>query len=368
MVKTIAALICTLFLTNAAMAQCGPFKHHPLWPDTVGYANVDLNECNATSCLWDNGSTDIQTDLGVGPHSVIFYGMSNDTIQFQIVQDYWEFGQTVQTTFAGLELHIWPRIEPFGLPQVFNNPACTPDPSSVTVYLLQDGTAMDSIHPVDTGAGENHWWFDLPFGHTYQVHLLDNSSCGSSVMGDIVTAYTSGEVQFSAVSQDAIGGANGSIQIFGVTPDPGSPLPPPVPFTGHFNLSILPDHTPVGDEQTGSGALWENLQEGVYNVHFSPDNICNPSDTVITILGATGTSGIAADRSRSLHVWPQPAHDVLQWSTTGRGTLQVHDSRGSFVLSGKNTGNLDISDLPSGIYHMQISHGTTVERATFLKQ
>ncbi|MBK8580889.1 MAG: DbpA RNA binding domain-containing protein [Flavobacteriales bacterium] len=30
--------------------------------------------------LGDNGSTDIQTDLGVGPHSVIFYGMSNDTI------------------------------------------------------------------------------------------------------------------------------------------------------------------------------------------------------------------------------------------------------------------------------------------------
>ncbi|MBK8580888.1 MAG: T9SS type A sorting domain-containing protein [Flavobacteriales bacterium] len=48
--------------------------------------------------------------------------------------------------------------------------------------------------------------------------------------------------------------------------------------------------------------------------------------------------------------------------------LQVRDSRGSFVLSGKNTGNLDISDLPSGIYHMQISHGTTVERATFLKR
>lgn len=103
-------------------------------------------------------------------------------------------------------------------------------------------------------------------------------------------------------------------------------------------------------------------------MHFAPDSLCSHADTVITIFGATGISGIVADRSTPLHVWPQPAQNELQWTTTDQGALQVHDSRGSLLLSGKNTGHLDISELPSGIYNLQISHGTTVERATFLKQ
>ena len=367
--KTIVAIVCTLFLASAVVAQCGPYKHHPLWPDTVGYASVHLNECGATSCLWDNGSTDTQTDLGVGPHWVVlFNGNTPDTLYFQIEQDLWVFDGQPFGIFIGVELSMWAHIVPYGVSQIFNNPACRPDPDSTTIYLLQDGIAMDSIHPVNNSVGEQRIWQQLPYGHTYQLQLIDNSSCASSTTGILYTAYTLGEGQFTTISQDAIGGANGSIQVLGVTPDPNSQLPPPVPLTGSFSLYLLPDYTPAGDPQTGTGALWENLPEGEYNVHFAPDSLCSHADTVITIFGATGIYGIVPDRSTPLHVWPQPAQNELQWTTTDQGALQVHDSRGSLLLSGKNTGHLDISDLPSGIYNLQISHGTTVERATFLKQ
>lgn len=370
MMRSITAAFCIFSLANAAMAQCGPYKHHPLWPDTVGYANVHLDECGATSCLWDNGSTNPLTNLGVGSHWVILYnGATSDTLQFTIDQEVWDFQSAWLPTAMGLEIDIWAVITPHMAPQIFDNPKCRPDGDSTIIYLLQDGLQWDSITPIDTYAGEVHMWMGLPYGHTYQLELIDNSNCGSYALGQLVTAYSSGEAEFQINTEDACGGIGGSIGVNEVVPDPLSPFPPPTPFTGTFTLLDWPDPSgQVASPMQGTSAYWDNLPPGQYLVHFAPDSICNHSETVITIGTCTGITEDRAVLGAPLLAWPQPVHDVLHWKASDTGVVHVYDAHGRLVLSIPDRGRLDVSAMPEGLYHLQVSQGARVEWTRFLKQ
>ena len=367
--KAITALFSTLLLANAAMAQCGPYKHHPLWPDTIGYASVHLDECEATSCLWDNGSTNPLTNLGVGSHWVIlYYPTTSDTLQFTIDQELWDFQTAWLPTAMGLEIDIWAVISPHMAPQIFDNPKCRPDGDSTIIYLLQDGLHIDSINPVNTYAGEFHMWVGLPYGHTYRLELIDNSNCGSYALGQPVIAYSSGDVEFEINAQDACGGVGGSIQVNGVVPDSLSPFPPPTPFTGTFTLLDWPDPSgQVGSPMQGTSAYWDNLPPGQYLVHFAPDSICNHSETVITIGTCTGIIEDRAALGNALVVWPLPVHDVLHWKSSDTGVVRVYDAQGRLVLCGADHGRLDVSAMREGLYHLQISQVARVEWTRFLK-
>ncbi|MBK9422470.1 MAG: T9SS type A sorting domain-containing protein [Flavobacteriales bacterium] len=366
MKNTIVLLVFCLF-GQTTMAQCGPFRGHPVWPDSVGYASVNITECGDTytSCLWDNGSTDMFTYLGIGTHTVTFFSgttlMEVDT--FQIVQDHWNLHQLAMATAMGVQLSIFGGIEPY-MGGIFNGPACPPVADSTVVYLLQDGIAIDSITPAPSDAVVNIWHF-LPYGHTYQTHVVDHSHCGSNGYEPVVTAYSSGTVDFMIDTQDSQGGSDGSITVNGLNIDPLAALPPPMPFTGFFTLFDHPDHNPAGTEQSGLSAYWENLPAGQYEVFFTPDLLCNPSSAVVTIDLATG---IKEDGATPVALWPQPAADILHWSSKGSGSVLVHDAQGRLVLEGPDQGQLDISTLPVGIYQLQFIGGVRHSWARFLKK
>lgn len=366
--KYTIALLGFCVIGQATMAQCGPYKHHPVWPDTVGFAYVNLNECGSTitSCLWDNGSTDWQTDLGIGTHTITLFSGTTpvETDTFQIVQNHWNLHQQAFATFMGVEIDISGGVEPYGASQIFNNPACMPVADSTVVHLLQDGIAIDSLTPVSADL-VFHMWTGLPYGHTYQTQVVDHSQCGSYGYEPVVTAYSSGTVEMMIDTQDAQGGNGGSITVNGLTVDPLATLPPPTPFTGTFSLFEYPDHIPIGTDQVGTSAIWEGLPAGQYDVHFMPDSLCNGSDTVVTIELITG---IEEDRAIPLRVWPQPATDLLHWSSTGSGTVNVHDVQGRLVLEGPDNGQLDISAIPAGLYQLQFLDGARIRWARFLKK
>lgn len=366
--KNAIVLLFLCFSWQTIVAQCGPYKHHPVWPDTVGFAYVNLSECGVdqATCLWDDGSTDLQTDLAVGPHSVTIFDGANpvDIMTFTIDQNRWDLHPNAQGTFMGVELSIFGGVEPHGPPQIFDNPDCDPVADSTVIYLLQDGVAIDSVTNVLYYAA-SHMWMGLPFGHTYQTHVVDHSHCGSFGLGPIITAYSSGMAEMMIDTQDAIAGNGGSIAVNDLILDPTSPLPPPTPFTGTFSLFEWPDHVPVGTEQVGTTALWEDLTPGQYNIFFTPDGLCNSTDTVVTI---NSISGIDEDHAIPLGLWPQPTEDFLNWSSTGTGKVRIYDPQGSLVIEGPNLGRLDVSQIPAGLYHLQTIDGMLISWARFVKQ
>lgn len=309
------------------------------------------------------------TELPIGPHTITMFNGTDllGTYPLTIVQDRWNLNQQFYVTFLGLEIDIFGGIEPYGAPQIFNNPECVV-PDSTVAYLLQDGIAIDSVVGTDFTYQFTQIWPGLPYGHTYQTKVVDHSHCGSYGIAPLLTAYSSGEVEFTINSQDADESVGGSIQVAGLTTDPLSPLPPPTPFTGTFALFQLPDHTPVGSEQAGTTAFWDNLPAGDYDVFFTPDSLCNLSDTVITIGTTTGITEDRAAHGEPFVVWPQPVHDVLQWKPSANGVVRVHDTQSRLIVTGPDRGRLDVSAIPAGLYQLQIAQGTRTQWARFIKQ
>ncbi|MCB9169764.1 MAG: T9SS type A sorting domain-containing protein [Flavobacteriales bacterium] len=366
MMRTSLLLLVLAIAVDHAHAQCGPYKGHPVWPDTVGSAFVNLTECGAsiTGCQWDNGSTAQQVDgLSVGAHSVVLYDGVNpvDTLTFAIEQLHWDLGQSVLLSAGAVEVDIWAQV-PYCGTQIFNFPHCPPVADSTVVYLMQDGIAIDSLTPVECSSA-SHWWNFLPFGHLYQTTVTDHSICGSHEEGPVVVAYSLGAGQFNVLVQNANGGNNGSIQVLSVGPDLFAVMPPPAPVTGLLGLFTWPDQVQAGAPQLGSSAGWSNLAPGDYQILFAPDSLCNLVDTIVTIDAATAIGDASAAASDHLLVWPQPLRDVLYWSGERKGEVRVIDMNGRVVRSGPDLGWSDVSDLPAGMYELDLGD----RRARFAK-
>ena len=124
----------------------------------------------------------------------------------------------------------------------------------------------------------------------------------------------------------------------------------------------------MGSEQAGTTAFWDNLPAGDYDVFFTPDSLCNLSDTVITIGTTTGITEDRAAHGEPLVVWPQPVHDVLQWKPSANGVVRVHDTQSRLIVTGPDRGRLDVSAIPAGLYQLQIAQGTRAQWARFIKQ
>lgn len=349
----------------AIHAQCGPYKHHPVWPADIGYAWVNLNECNGTSSvLWDNGvTTELNNELSVGPHWVAVFNGSvpSDTLHFEIEQLEWNLNQNVFVMAGSIEVDIWAEV-PYCSDQIFDGQACAVDADQTVVYLLQDGIAIDSITPVSC-LSTYHMWTMLPFGYTYQTYVIDHSPCGSQGYGQLIAAYSCSGATLDLEALPALGGNNGSITVWDVIPDPLSSLPPPTPLTGVFRLMDT-SFEQVGVEQFGTTAQWNGLAPGEYLVLFSADSLCDPVLRDVLVDGSTGIAMLET-ADPSILLWPVPTTDVLNWNNGPQKNVQVMDTQGRVVLEVKDATQLNVSTLSPGIYVLCQDGG---QRMRFVKQ
>ncbi len=333
----------------------------------MGVAFVNLNECTGdpTSCLWDNGSTDTQTELAVGPHTVTFFNGITPlyTENFEIEQLQWEVDQFVYVSAGTIAVDAWLAV-PYCGTQIFNFLACPPNADATVAYLLQDGIAIDSVSPISCTAA-TVMWNNLPFGYTYQVIVEDNSICGSLGAGPAVNTYTCDGSSLILATQPASGGDNGSIHVQEVLLDAGSSMPPPMPVIGTFLLFTWPVPMLLEEEPMATTVLWEDLAPGEYLVRFNADNLCTPIDSVITIDNSTWVSG-TGNGDTQLYVWPQPTMDVLYWNSEEPGTITVFDVQGRMVFTAPDQGRLDVADLPQGLYYLELL-GAIGRHARFYK-
>ncbi len=359
-------LLLALLLPGAcAWAQCGPYVHHPIWPQVEGYAYVNLSECGAqyTGVLWDNGATtELAQGLAVGMHTVALYVGNTpvETLQFEVEQLAWDLGQQVYTSAGALTVSVYVQL-PYCGTQIFNNHACDPIPEQTWVYLLQDGIAVDSVAPVACPLFY-HAWTDLDFGYTYQTLLLEQGGCGSTALGQLVPTYSCEGAALDLVAEAGGGLDQGSIAVAGVLPSPQAPVPPPLPLTGTFLLFAMPDFEQVDSEQLGSSAAWTGLPWGDYLVFFVADSLCAPVQLEVTI---DATTGVAVHRSDAPALWPVPANDVLYWNARRPASVQVTDLQGRVVLQGTNTTQLEVRALVPGTYLLHFADGG---RRAFVKE
>jgi len=331
-----------------AAAQCGPYVAHPIWPDTQGSAFLNPNECGEgiTSFLWDGGSTDWQAfGLPVGTHTVALYvnGLEVQTLTFEVEQLEWELNQAVFPYLGAVSVSMWAEV-PYCGTSIFDYHSCPPDPEQTVVYLLQDGVAIDSLSPVGCLATQ-HEWSGLPFGYTYQLHLVDHGACGSEAWGAAMETWTCAGADV-VMDMQASTGSNGSVEVLEVMPDPTSFNPPSGPLEGTFRLWSLPDYTQVGAEQTGTTAFWDALAPGDYEVLFTPDLLCDPVITPVTVELASSMGERALN---GLVLWPQPARNTLHWNGTV-DHVRITDLHGRLLQQASNTDRVDVSTLAPGIY------------------
>lgn len=336
----------------AGMAQCGPYKYHPLWPDTLGSAHVDIGECtNATSVLWDNGDTNPSTyDLPAGPHMVTFFEGTTpvDSNAFTIEQQYWEFSSTAMGNGSTLTMQFSTEVDRCEA-QIFNGLDCHPLPAQTVLRLLQDGIPIDSTAPWDCLLA-THSFQGLPFGHTYWCDVVSTGACPSYGQGPPTTAYDCSGFSMDIQTQDDQGDGTGSIVVTELIPAAPGPFTPPSPVTGHY-MVFDENMNPIGDMQTGTPAEWGALVAGSYTVYFISDTLCSPVMMTVVI---DNTSGIAAGSAVSPVLWPIPATNTLHWSGNKPSRIQVLDAVGRTVLSARGIDRIDVSLLAPGSYWLRL--------------
>ncbi|MBL8009029.1 MAG: T9SS type A sorting domain-containing protein [Flavobacteriales bacterium] len=347
-----------LALTTAAMAQCGPYRHHPVWPSTLGFASVNLVDCGATGALWDNGdTTEVADSLTVGAHSVtLFNGLVPlQTIPFNIEQQVWALNQQVSPMLGALAVSMWAEIDRC-TPQIFDGLACPVDPAQTVAYLLQDGIAIDSLTPVDCILTQ-HQWTGLPFGHTYALQVIDHGPCGSTGQSSPVTAYDCSGLSLSVITQEDDGSGSGVVEVLGIDPGPFNPMAPPQPITGDW-LLLDTNMAPIGVPQTGATALWSGLTVGTYTVLFVCTDLCSPVEQTALVDLSTNVPDTTTQQAPNL--WPVPVNVTLHWSGGLRRQVQVLDALGRVVLRVRGVDQLDASTLPPGSYLLRFDNEAPV--------
>lgn len=343
--------LCCIIAFGTCVAQCGPFRYHPLWPSTLGAANIHLDECtDATGVLWDNGATTVDVDsLSVGPHTVTFFNGADpiQTIPFTIEQQYWDLHQSVHTMTGAIEVSIAAAIDRC-TPQIFDGLVCPPDPAQTVVRLLQDGIVIDSLTPVDC-IYTTHFWPGLPFGHTYSTEVLSTGNCITHGQGPVVTAYDCSGVAIDPQAAYEQTSGTGSITVAGIDPGPPGPFSPPSPIAGTFML-VDADMNVIGDA-AGSSAEWSGLALGSYTVIFANENLCSP---VVANVVLDVSSGIGYHTIAPRALWPVPVSNTLHWSGSGTHRIMILDMVGRAVLRSSGSDHIDVASLAPGNYLLQL--------------
>jgi hypothetical protein len=166
--------------------------------------------------------------------------------------------------------------------------------------------------------------------------------------------------------------ANGSLVLF--DPDPLFVLLTPVGATAQANGSLswtvfggVPPFEVSVDDEPVTGTMLAGLEPGIYQFDLVDSQGCTFSEEVVI----TGSASVPEQGLANTRVFPNPAKDRLQFSSTVLVRRVVAlDGRGRVVLDrsfGTREGVLDVSGLAQGAYVLELHGAESVSRARFVK-
>ncbi len=209
--------------------------------------------------------------------------------------------------------------------------------------VFSDNCSLGTIQPVRTGAWSPN--------HIYPI--------GTTTLGYTIT--------------DALGNTASCDFSIEIHPNPGIAVDDKkndVGNAGVGSISVTLANGPFSSTAwQKDGAFFSNsedltgLKAGDYVLVVTSAEGCSTTSAVVTILNTVGTDSPAA---RSLRVLPNPTADVLRIETEAVvAEIRLTDSRGGQVLfEREDLRELDLTDLPAGIYFLQIrlADGSAVVR------
>ena len=130
----------------------------------------------------------------------------------------------------------------------------------------------------------------------------------------------------------------------------------------------------TGSQEVSQQALQLNVQFGAEGINY-----CNGADARQSIIDTFGwiitdggldcaTAGIEDENLLTIAIYPNPTSNTL--FITGNETpitVSIYNVLGKEVLSLKNTNNINVKALPSGVYVIRISYGIGQTNRKFIK-
>ena len=203
-------------------------------------------------------------------------------------------------------------------------------------------------------------------GLTYQWLMNGNAIAGATnydYTADSAGTYTA--VLSNGTCEETVGGATVS-----------NPPTPTITFTAP---NILSTGAYAGYQWYLNGvaiagatnATYLAAAPGNYTVVVADGNGCvatSPADSVTG--GGSGTGVATSPRQTVIHVYPNPATTELYIDAVGAANIQVMCADGRKVVDVAYTHNLDISNLPDGMYMLVLfdADGLMMVQTKFVKQ
>jgi hypothetical protein len=140
--------------------------------------------------------------------------------------------------------------------------------------------------------------------------------------------------------------------------------PGAVTYQWYYNGNSIPGATEY---------FYVAAQSGNYNVVATDNNDCEVEAAIFDVIASILQTGPAG---QELFIFPNPVKDVLEIKipvrSPGRATVEVYNLPGEKVHSGNFPGSmafdLNVSELPPGIYILRVLQGDHRFYARFVKQ
>lgn len=199
--------------------------------------------------------------------------------------------------------------------------------------------------------------------YTWSPNLFISSTSGASV-----DVWPTSDFTWTVIGTDFYGCVNDTTVMITVQPPPPAPT---VTNTGMQVSSTLANGYQWylnGDPIPGATQQeWTPLVNGNYSVVISDANGCESQSLPVYF----GTVGLEESATNVLRVYPQPADDEFTVANVRAGsTLRLFDASGRVVTTMRtNTKGLvrmDVSELATGSYLLEVRDGKSFQRMTVL--
>ncbi|MBL7953258.1 MAG: T9SS type A sorting domain-containing protein [Flavobacteriales bacterium] len=366
--------LCTVLISpTIAQAQFEVHTHHE-FPGACG-GSIAVLGSGFDHVVWSTGA---EGDVLAAPPGIYGFTIYDDGVlvmegEREIESHGWEVEITPVASPDGLQLS-GPVSVPYCGTQIFNAPCCHPDPAQTTISLLQDGAPYVAdwcLGCADVQCAYNLVMLTgLPYGHVYTVLVTDPVCAGVSEVMQ-VTAHSCSNLELVTTVEDALDGEDsGSIVVTEVIPDLSEPFPISAPVNGAFILFNNLTGETIGSEQMGNTASWSGLAVGEYMLVFSPDQLCQPVNRVITI---TDGALVGARTASGINVFPLVADDhIMLTAPSGMSSvvISIVDLNGRVVRSFSNlsSGRISLTSLAAGSYIVCAQQGADKLRVPIIKR
>lgn len=201
---------------------------------------------------------------------------------------------------------------------------------------------MISIYVIDT---EN-----LAVANFELVNTVTHTVSSSDNMSLVTTPISAGIPAGSIVA----------VEVF--APDEGT-VPERRLFPG-FNLAGQNNTAWIKSDGTGTGGQYEGC-----GIPWTDSNtiVADPQEYVINLIGQETTLGVTDYLAQMIDVYPNPTEDQIQIDIPGHVAVQeigLYGVRGVQMDLTVSGGNMDLTDLPSGLYLLKVEtpYGTSTKR------